>query len=277
MPDDDTTAIDFLCQHVVSFVGTYALCEPSEREHFETVGVPPHAGRQLLSFTGTPVQLLDTLYIVTAGHIFSKHVPIIESQRAFLTGGSLADCFGPTKTQNKSFPFNLFESVEHWVYEPSLGLDYAMIRLSENDAELVRSNAIVPYAPSDELYKFAHDSDKLLLLGFPEENAELTDWSPGGMSHIRVVPSVVPVKRLKHKPTELYPWICGEIIHMGNLNSIVGISGGPLFATKEDDTGGHYTVAGIQSSWNSRSRTIQAMGIDCIVDHFWKWKKENAG
>ena len=182
MPDDDTSAIDFLCQHVVSFVGTYALCSPSEREHFETVGVPPHADRKLLSFTGTPVQLLDTLYIVTAGHVFSTHIPILESQQAFITSGSLVDSFGPKKTQNKSFPFNLFDSVEYWVYEPSLGLDYAMIKLNPNDADLVRSSSVVPYAPSEDLYKFARESDNLLLLGFPEEKAELIDWSPGGLS-----------------------------------------------------------------------------------------------
>jgi hypothetical protein len=269
--------IEYLARHVVALVGTYVLCDQTNRESYAEIGAPPHAERKVLSFTGLPVRLCDTIYIATAGHIFAKHLPILESQKAFITGGSLADCFGPIKTGSRSFPFDLFGACEYWIDDSKLGLDYAMLRLSHNDAKLLESNSIVPYIPSDDLYQVAFKSRKHVLLGFAEENTALMDWQPGSVSHVAVKPSAVPIERLDDEPTERYPWLCGQIKNMGMLKSIVGTSGGPVFAITNEDAGTEYTVAGIQSSWNKSTRQTHATRIDCLIDHFWRWKNNRRG
>ena len=279
MPETLLKPVDYFGQHSVAWTGTYVLCDPALIEKYETSGVPPDAERQLLIFSGTPIQLLDEFYILTAGHIFEKHLPILDSKRAFQTGGSLVDCFGIQKKSSKyekSFPYDFFKNCVYWINSPEQGLDYAMLKLNKNEVELLRANGILPYAPSEQQYKFSSVCRHMLLYGFPEEHAKLISWKPGGETNILAKPCVLEAFRFPEKSTERYPMICAQIYNNTIVNSIVGMSGGPVFASFKTKDGLSYNVAGIQSSWIKEDGTIFATRIDCIVEHFWAWKKANA-
>ena len=168
------------------------------------------------------------------------------------------------------------DSCEYWIDDPDAGLDYAMLKLSVNDTNLLKANGTIFYTPSQAHYNLTAISRNLFLMGFPEEASELADWQPGGETNIFSKPYLLPVFRDIERETGRYQMICGQLLNLHQLNSIVGMSGGPIFASIRNKTGTDYTLAGIQSSWIKRTGTIYATRIDSIVEHFWAWKKQNA-
>jgi hypothetical protein len=275
MVDGGLSAIEWFGRHVVSILGTYVIPKDADRATFASKGVPPEATRLKFAYTGLPAIVDGRWYIVTAGHILERHLPAIQDRLAFSTGCSIADCFGPIKTGNLSFPFDMVDACEYWIHNPKIGLDYAMLKLQQNHADLLKGNGIVPYLPSQELFTFASRMDHLLLLGFPEENTELLSVEPGGLNYLHVQPSMLPVERSPNTEEIPYPRLKGVVKDRGSLKSIVGMSGGPIFATESNGTG--YTVAGIQSCWLPRSNTIFGTNIESIIRHFTVDRHQNTG
>ena len=95
------------------------------------------------------------------------------------------------------------------------------------------------------------------MLGIPKELVQFRQ------DDAEVTPVFIPVQRLSERPEDFPELELGEIgddtfygriVLDDTLTSIVGMSGGPIFAFHEDDDGKlRYRIIAIQSSWTSRS------------------------
>ena len=252
-------------QHLLALVGTYVTADESVRDQYAKYGVPPSAERIHFVYSGVPVIHDDKWYVLTAGHSIAPYVDAIAKQQIFSTGVSLVDSLGTDDPVSPAFPFEIKDNFDFAIDEPEIGLDYAMLRLSQNHVDLIKTNVVTP------LKMELSDSGGLLLdrnhvaMGFPTEKTDLLSVNPGGINDIYLKPYSVPILRNNNDDCE-FPRFVGRIKNMDNLDSIVGISGGPIFCFSDD--GKRYTIAAVQSRWDPKTKTVYATEISSIIRHF---------
>ncbi len=266
--------IQMFCRHIIALVGSYVVPNERDRSLFVTEGVPPSAERIHYVYIGVPVVLNGKWYALTAGHSVISFMKGIRSNQIVSTGGSICDFYGPINSTDLAIPFEIKDYCKYMIDDPGLGLDYAMLELSENHARLLAANKTIPYDTSGSCHETSEsEREYCLVLGFPSEDTELVSCKPGRINHISVCPHILPILRLKNDDA-VYPRFAGRIHGMGNLKSLVGFSGGPIFGLDEDDEGMTYTIEGIQSRW-ARSRLMTyGTRMPAILDHFAKTQEK---
>ena len=263
MADTAHDPFTLLFRHLVALTGTYVVPSPEQRESFREVGVPPDAKRFHYTFSALPVVFNDDWYVLTAGHAVIPYVTGIQEGKIFSTGGALLDSFASGDVDSRWMPFEIFDYCEFMVDDSSLGLDYAMLRLSPNHIALMRTRNVLPLFLSPDEPEGIRDDCRCVLAGMPSEYGELLSAEPGKRNEIFMRPSTIPVIRNEDDQCP-YPRLVGTVKAMDELRSIVGTSGGPIFQPVNEG----YTAVAIQSRWHKRSRTIYASLTTAICKHF---------
>jgi hypothetical protein len=217
-----------------------------------------------------PVVFNAEWYILTAGHAVKPYLDGIRSQQIFSTGGALFDSVASIDTEANWFPFEIADYCEYVIDDESLGLDYAMLKLSSNHSELIKNRNILPLYLTMNDHEEIQSSAMCIVAGMPDEHGTLLSTEPGVRNNIFMRPSTVPVIR-EDDDSRPFPRLVGRIKSMENLRSIVGMSGGPVFGFANDS----YTIVAIQSRWNKNTKTIYATKTTSICRHFAKWKRDS--
>ena len=144
--------------------------------------------------------------------------------------------------------------------------DYALIPVRDIYQRLMHSNGIVPIEEGNWIQQHNVEFEYLSLLGLPDEYVSTVDSAPGSVVARTSVTMVFldPNQRNTRPPEEL----SGIVRETETLQSIRGMSGGPVigYATRGD--GIRYWIAAIQRRWNPQTREITAYRVPSIVEHF---------
>lgn len=271
MSDEDSSSsgIRLLGNHFVAIIGTYVTPSDGEKARFRRHGVPPNAERKLYALSAFPIIIDNQWKIITAGHAIKTFVEGIDSEQIFSAGEALYDRFGDSiagKDPSPVFKYNLRPSIDYWIDDSKAGLDYAVLNITQNEAACLVANGIAPLIPSEQTLELGDRCDKLILFGLPSEFNRISSCKPGEMTIGEVRITTVSVTRNSDSLDTAYPMISGNIINLGSIKSIVGMSGGPVFGMNEIDQ--QYTIVGVQSRWLPRTRVISGTSIRSIVQHY---------
>lgn len=247
-----------LLSNVVAIAGTYRHTRGEEMHE------RPYA------FSGCVVRNGEDWSVLTAGHAIEKHVRDCKSDGVQIVSRVLADCFGTNAVHFAPIPFDPVSRVDHCLNEPG-GLDYALFRIDRNERDLLVSNGIQPFLfRSTPLTESCFD--RYFIVGFPEERLDTSVFKDGN-ANVILQPVCVPVRPIE---AQRYPESNGrlvfEIIDKGDLGSIVGLSGGPVFGISHVDDKMHVYLLAIQSAWDKKSIAFACSIEDICHD----WTKHTA-
>ena len=228
-------------QHLVAICGAYVTKDEDGKPLSE----------KFFSYTGFIISTGGHWFIVTAGHCLDKLKEAHEHEQIEITGRVLADCFGPDVPSKAPIPFDVMDEPRIHIDDPKLGLDIGLVYLRPYYRNLLKANNIspAPFRREDiddygQFYGFS-------IVGFPDERTETVSSETSSPAVGAVVPTLVPIRLDVEAPTDdcPFPRLVGHPADMGDLESIKGISGGPMLAYQEDGDRTAYEVIGVQSRW----------------------------
>ena len=240
----------YLGRHLVALTGSYRLTDDAATSE-----------ERPFNYTGCIVTANGEWFVLTAGHAIQAHVKAVNEGLIEITGRVLADYFGINAANRQPIPFDIIEQPKIYTDDVTSGLDYALLTLNSNQRQLLESNDIMPLRicaaplpPLDQLYRY-------FVVGFPEERVDLTPTPLDRPVNVAIQPHCVPLQREPDDTRARYPRFRGRIIEMGDLQSIVGLSGGPIFGfVNQGDHQDYYLVA-IQS----RCIINQRVNFGCLA------------
>lgn len=237
-------------QHLVAMSGAYETLDEDQKVIEE----------KAYNFTGFVIAFKGNWFIVTAGHVLQNFERDARNEKVKITGRVLADYFGSEAKTNQPIPFDILEEPKVFIDDKSLGVDLGIIHLREYYRNLLKANGVIPAPFRQEAITDYSQFYGFSIFGFPEESVGQVGTTTGGQAVIGVQPHLVPISLSVEAPTDdsPIPRLIGQATDIGNLDSIVGMSGGPLFAYRQVDDDTMYEVIGVQSRWIKKSRTTFA-------------------
>ncbi len=245
----------YLGRHLVALTGSYRLLDAD--------GQPTGAERPY-NYSGCVVSFNATWYVLTAGHAIEDFMAAIGNNQILITGRVLADYFGVGATDQHPVPFDIADAPKVFLDDTTAGLDYALLRLGDMQRQLLQANGILAFPlhvanrPADEeFYRY-------VVVGFPEERVDLSPTPSHQPANVLVQPHCIPLARLENDVTTTHPRFRGQIVEMGDLQSIVGMSGGPIFGFVNRGTSQDCYLWAVQSRWHEPTQTVYACMLDAI-------------
>ncbi len=200
---------------------------------------------------------------MTAGHILRN----IEKAVRYGIGGSwFLDDTGGAGSHEIHIPFDYLNAGKFW-FDVN-GVDYALIHLRPYYRALLEANGVAALDEKAWRQGIPEAFDHIFLFGIPDETLSIKGkiLNKGYvLSHLELLQDCPP--ELK-KP---FPRMCAKVSKTENLNSIIGMSGGPIFGFKGGKDGRlRYWVIALQSEWLPLSRVTAA----CPIAVFATWVDE---
>lgn len=228
--------------------------------HFITLSCvhhPPAAeSLRVHVFSGFVVDIAGEWFYITAGHI-------LRDVRTALSAGSkfdvwrLGDQAADNKFENKAVPYDF--NLEQWcVLEDEVaGFDYAAVHLGGLYRQQLEAGGVVAieeHAWSDHQTEYDHWA----LVGIPSESVAYDGES---VISARVVlaplfPVEPPELADRKARNQFYAKLAADSDNV--VQSIVGMSGGPIVSLRYVDGTWKYGVIGVQSAWYPSLRIIAA-------------------
>jgi hypothetical protein len=241
LKDNSGDMFSFLCRHLVCLAGTYQPIDANEE---------PNGPVQPFIYPAWILSICDTWCLVTAGHILKRLDEPLNSKRIRLTGCVLVDSLGPDAVSPLHIPFDYQRLPKFYIEDEEAGLDFGLIALSPYYRGLLEINKILPVTERDWQYQDKLEFGQYMMVGFPKELTEIQ--SPrNGLIPVSVYPTVIWVTKLENPPDDLpdtrHPRFVGKLSDDFPLDSIVGMSGGPIFGFAKE--GDRYWIVAVQSSW----------------------------
>jgi hypothetical protein len=220
------------------------------------------------TYSAFVLSVCDDWYLVTAGHCLDKITKAIA--QGFEVKADLFDGLGTNAKFKTSIPFD-YRGAEPTSLD-EFGADYGVLRLSYLYRKQLEANGVVPIDENGWLLRPSNYAPlAYLLLGIPDE---LTQQSGAVM---RYWCSVNPIEELPDRPDYIdepsVPTFYGRILLQDDVNSIVGMSGGPIFSMQYSDDGKlKYWLHALQSGWWSTEHVVGApligpLGMALTIDY----------
>lgn len=248
--------LEFFCRHLIG-IGWY---EGRVNEDGEFAETPIFYGA-----SGFLLQLHDELpgscALITAGHVFADYKQRMSETKMGAKNHSLLDIWGPRSRCYEPIPFHLFDTPVHVRYDKELGVDFAVVPLPDLVLKLL-GQTIIPFTKANWVLQSDITFDFFAMLGLPNECAQQIT------NHKNAVESVTTFQNpamLFLDPCELpseitpasNPQFVARIDLRADLDSIVGMSGGPILGFRKNADGQFaYWPVAIQSRWLSDSRIV---------------------
>ena len=205
--------------------------------------------RKYYGFSGMLISVEGVTFYLTAGHILRDILKGLEDQTISIIGAKLGDVFGAARITDYPIPFNLDPSAIFFILDDELGLDFGLIALSSNYVRLLAANNMTSLFPENWENQHRVRYDAFIMMGLPQE---LTgkDLTQNGALHVS--PTIMVLEPIAETPTGIPKDIKGRLHAKTSselpFESIVGMSGGPIFGINFDEPMRFWIVA-IQSSW----------------------------
>ncbi len=253
--------VGLFVRHFVSLACVHAAIG-TQREQYET------KRRHSFNVSGFVISVAGEWLWVTAGHIIDEVDKLLREGRK-LTYCRFLD-WGASRKYHDTIPVE-FDALRKGRVGGDDDCDCAAFPLSLSYRQMLESNGVV--ALDEAAWAAPPCQEKVdccLLLGIPDElTVRHVNGAPGRHS-IEVSPTCTLhfVRPELATPPDFSPKkaarIYGKVELRGPkcLESIAGMSGGPLFAVKRETDGTiRYWVVGVQSSWHKPTRMIAAWPI----------------
>ncbi len=213
------------------------------------------------SFAGTLLRVEGQAYFLTAGHILRN---LYEGGNGVqICRARLVDSFGPNVISHEPIPFDLLNEPRFYIDKPEDGLDFGIIPLRENYTRLLEVNRLA-FIDEQNFRDVPTDFDAYFMMGLPRELASLR-VSESGTAEIEPVTISIQKKETlpfnMEMPAPLNPPFVGKI-DPGFLQSIEGMSGGPIVGLKQG-TPDRYWIVALQSAWYPGKREV--IGCPLVV------------
>lgn len=198
----------------------------------------------------------DAWYLITAGHVLSGKDgldALCASPRVRIDETFLIDFFGKEAKHKDTIPFDYKESVHFG--EDKDGLDWGFILLNPNVRKLLEANGVI--AVKEVNWMLQHQVKNFfayLMLGIPSESVKPGPELGRGSAVIgQAANALLAIKKLDDIPEGVEATknkrFIGEITNLGDIDSIEGMSGGPIFGLAQVSGKIYYWVIAVQSRW----------------------------
>ena len=205
--------------------------------------------------TAFVLSVSDQWFLITAGH-WIRDIEILTDQNGYdITRCQLIDSLGLGATHPEPIPFDYKGSYPTCLSD-DYAFDYGVMVLSTYYKQLLNTNKV--QALTEEVWKSQPiDIDFYMLLGIPAQLVKVDS------SSIERAPTLLKVETMSEKPdgfTEVsVPLFYGRIALGEGVQSIEGMSGGPVFGFHQNEKGElRYWLTALQSRWLPRSHFIAA-------------------
>lgn len=249
----DSDGFRFLCRHLVSFGWIDWAVDDQGRQ----VGEPRVHCQSgfIMSFRGGWV-------LATAGHVIEELETLMADPRCRITTCVLIDAWSLGAICRDPIPFDLVGAPKTYIHNDADGLDFGFISIRPYYRRLLEANEIV--AVDEQRWQRLHEVTftSYGLLGIPQEriSAQILRTSSETRVTSTADPVFIPVAWVDDPPAELLSTICprfiGRLPDVIPVESIVGMSGGPIFGFREGNGSLHYWIVAIQSCWRKKERII---------------------
>ena len=236
-------------------------------------GVYEHIGRNgdrkpqaPFCYSTTVIEIRGEWYLATAGHILEKMDALIRRDDARLVACGLDDTYAPTACHESPLSCFDYENAERFWHCDNT-IDCGLIRLRQNNRDLLAANGIEPLLAQHWDPSYVASCDNFLMLGFPEDSIA-TGISFGNSKYnarVKGRPSLILVDRQNEEVGGDSSRFVGQIRPEHNVGSIVGMSGGPIFAFRGSEFE-PYFLAAIQSTWLENDKVTFGCPIPLILD-----------
>ncbi|MCA9078630.1 MAG: hypothetical protein KDA93_26625, partial [Planctomycetaceae bacterium] len=149
------------------------------------------------------------------------------------------------------------------------GLDYAVFTLNDNECKLLQQNGIKTFPFRDNPLSVT-SFDRHFIVGFPHEHTDSERSTT--QAGVGLKPVCVPVCPIADCP-QANGRLAFEIVDKGELQSVVGLSGGPVFGINHDGDQLMVYLVAIQSAWDKASTAFACSIEDVFID--WKQHLES--
>lgn len=231
--DDEKMHLRDLCNHISVLVGKYQLkTKPGEQQPF--------------SYSGCIISQGDHWIWATAGHCFAN----LKEAEPHLAEGtlecSLVDYLGSSATHKSSpVPFNPMQFQPQWLDRD--GIDFGYVVLPPVVQQCLSANGVLPLCEVTQAPTSIAEFEGYSLVGIPDAWRKPVDvQGKFGGSTIRAC--LLPIGEISNVGNRLQ----GRILHKGALDSVVGMSGCPLFGYRTQDGSLTYELVGLQQSWDTK-------------------------
>lgn len=237
MEELEYNVIKLLSRHLVPISFTFQ----KDSDYFHTI------------VTTFILSVSDRWFLITAGHCIRDINDLLAKNE--LIACRLIDSNGLEAIHNDTIPYT-YSSEKFVSLSDDYGFDYGLTELSPYYINLLQENGTVPL--NEEVWKKQpKNATHYRMLGVPSEFVNVMD------SDIEFLISFLIVRPLTEIPDGFTPvdapLFYGKVILDGKVNSIKGMSGGPIFAFQQDDNGEvRYYIVAIQSRWLPESHNIAA-------------------
>ena len=258
----DTEGIEFFGRHLVALFVTFQY-EGEDKQRFS-------------AFSGTLIQIQNTVFLLTAGHVLRNLEAARANAKVEITSAALADIFGMQRVSDIPIPFDFKNADLLYVDIEEEGLDFGVIPLREYYVGLLAKNGVIALAEQNWIHQSNVNFDAYVMLGLPEEfSSDEIDESGNCM----VSPTMFRVHRLDPPPpgTQLttHPRFVAKLDDENPIKSVVGMSGGPIFGFSLVEPVRYWVVA-LQSSWNPKTRIVYGCQLPIFASILTKLLKGEA-
>nr|WP_281722859.1 hypothetical protein [Nitrosomonas nitrosa] len=261
--ETDRSALRFFCRHLVGLCVTYRHRDSGHHEHL-----------RFAAYSGTLIRVGDSILFLTAGHVLREVEAARQSAGVEIRDAVLADTFGlRSASGDQPIPFDLLGARLFYIDDEAAGLDFGVIVLSPYYVRLLAANGMVALEEDNWRRQHTVQFDGYAMLGFPEEfTSQRVDALGAGL----VSPTMLSVRRLEvppeGTPPTTYPRFIGEIDRRINIQSIRGMSGGPIFGFRLSPDVRYWVVA-IQSSWLPSQRVVFGCSLPILASLMTEWEQ----
>ena len=226
---------------------------------FLEIDRPPHKRgqfRNFFGFSGILISVDGVTFYMTAGHILRDILKGLQDQTISILGAKLGDVFGASRITDYPIPFNLYPAEIFFIIDDKLGLDFGLIALTSYYLKLLAANNVTSLFRENWEKQHQVRYDAFIMMGLPKEHTG-ENLAPTGS--LQVSPTLLvlePIgKTVAGIPKDTKGRFHARISSELPFESIVGMSGGPIFGINFDDPMRYWIVA-IQSSWLESAKEV---------------------
>jgi|GEM_PF-2500042 len=268
--ENESAILAFFCRHLVG-IGWYEGATNSSGDFTQH---PTFYGASAFLMQLHPE--IPTLSLITAGHVFSDYARRMKSIGIVSRAHSLFDTWGSESVCKERIPFNCFDAPAIHEYDATVGLDFAAALLPELVQRLL-SQTILPFTKANWVHAGDMQFDFFAMIGLPNCEAQQRTFTKD--SREAVVTFQNPVVIFLQSCAEpdgvtpsSRPQFYGKIHSNVDLESVVGMSGGPIIGFRHNSNGQlAYWPMAIQSRWLSGQRIVIGSLIAPIAADVENW------
>ncbi|MBL8825140.1 MAG: hypothetical protein JNJ77_21310 [Planctomycetia bacterium] len=239
--------LEELLKHVVCIGGVY-----KQRDNGKLKGY---------AYSAFVMSRNENVFLVTAGHCLASLKDAIEHQQIEIVSCNLIDYVHPQAVHKLSLPFRLSE--HEYAMMDKDGIDIGIVKLNQLEQQSLIANKIQPFSVNSLSFSQEDEFCFIGIIGFPDEYIKLTN------GNVQFLPTLSPVVKVDFEDVAKkykFPIMSCKLIDNQQPQSLEGVSGGPVFAFKEQEGKFIYEIIGIQSEWLRESRIAIITPFQTVIE-----------